>query len=92
MLQMLVLAIALAGSQLIAQNSPEERVAWNRPIKPFRIVGNIYYVGVSSSSLRTDGSSAAMRSERRWKAAAAFADSTELRKYVDQSEKEFIRS
>ena len=30
----------------IAQVDDAERRAWNRPVKPFRVVGNIYYVGV----------------------------------------------
>ncbi len=29
------------------QRTLEERAAWNQPVKPFRIVGNVYYVGVS---------------------------------------------
>ncbi len=29
-----------------AQVDDAERRAWNRPVKPFRVVGNIYYVGV----------------------------------------------
>jgi len=35
---------------LPAQSSPEERAAWNQPFKPFRIVGNVYYVGVQGVS------------------------------------------
>lgn len=31
----------------IAQQDDAERRAWNRPVKPFRVVGNIYYVGVA---------------------------------------------
>lgn len=31
---------------LLAQSNPEWR-SWNRPVEPFRIVGNIYYVGAS---------------------------------------------
>jgi metallo-beta-lactamase class B len=38
------------GSQIFAQNSSEERAAWNKPVKPFRIIGNIYYVGVQGAS------------------------------------------
>ena len=29
----------------IGQVDDSERQAWNRPVKPFRVVGNIYYVG-----------------------------------------------
>ena len=32
---------------LLAQRDSGERAAWNEPVKPFRIVGNVYYVGVS---------------------------------------------
>src|ERR1700689_2897939 len=39
-----------------AQNSAEQRAQWNQPVRPFRIIGNIYYVGaanVSSFYIRT---------------------------------------
>lgn len=39
-----------------AQSNGDQRAAWNQPIKPFRIIGNIYYVGaanVSSFYIRT---------------------------------------
>jgi metallo-beta-lactamase class B len=32
---------------VFSQRTIEERVAWNQPVNPFRIVGNVYYVGVS---------------------------------------------
>ena len=35
------------GVTLLAQRNASERAAWNAPVEPFRIVGNIYYVGVS---------------------------------------------
>jgi metallo-beta-lactamase class B len=35
---------------LLAQNTADERAAWNRPVKPFRIIGNIYYVGAANVS------------------------------------------
>jgi metallo-beta-lactamase class B len=44
------LALLAIGPQLVAQQTPEERVSWNRPFKPFNIVGNIYYVGVQGVS------------------------------------------
>jgi metallo-beta-lactamase class B len=37
----------LFGLALLAQRDSNERAAWNQPVKPFRIIGNIYYVGVS---------------------------------------------
>ena len=39
-----------------AQSNAAQRAAWNKPVKPFRIIGNIYYVGaanVSSFFIRT---------------------------------------
>ncbi|MFL6275500.1 MAG: subclass B3 metallo-beta-lactamase [Blastocatellia bacterium] len=39
----LLLVFALSGS-LAAQRDETSR-SWNRPVKPFRIIGNIYYVG-----------------------------------------------
>jgi len=37
----------LAGVALMAQRDSGERAAWNEPVKPFRIIDNVYYVGVS---------------------------------------------
>ncbi len=34
---------------VLAQDAAE-RIAWNRPLKPFRIAGNIYYVGATNVS------------------------------------------
>jgi metallo-beta-lactamase class B len=39
-----------------AQSNAAQRAAWNQPVKPFRIIGDIYYVGaanVSSFFIRT---------------------------------------
>ena len=33
-----------------AQNTAEQRAAWNHPVKPFRVIGNIYYVGAANVS------------------------------------------
>jgi metallo-beta-lactamase class B len=44
---LLFLAFCSLGS---AQSSPEQRAAWNQPVKPFRIIGNIYYVGAANVS------------------------------------------
>jgi metallo-beta-lactamase class B len=43
-------AFILAATSLIAQRSQSQRAAWNKPFPPFRIVGNIYYVGASGVS------------------------------------------
>lgn len=37
----------MVGVALLAQRNSGERAAWNEPVKPFRIIGNVYYVGVS---------------------------------------------
>jgi len=43
----LLFVVALLASSLsFAQADPEAR-SWNQPVEPFRIVGNIYYVGAS---------------------------------------------
>ena len=39
--------LTVVGVALLAQRDSGERAAWNEPVKPFRIIGNIYYVGVS---------------------------------------------
>ena len=35
------------GVALLAQRDSGERAAWNEPVKPFRIIANIYYVGAA---------------------------------------------
>lgn len=40
----LVLALLVAALPVFAQNNDRDR-AWNQPVEPFRIVGNVYYVG-----------------------------------------------
>jgi len=42
----LALLTLLVGA-LCAQRNGTERAAWNKPVQPFRIIGNIYYVGLS---------------------------------------------
>ena len=40
----------------VAQSDPQSR-AWNQPVEPFRIMGNVYYVGaanVSSFAIKTE--------------------------------------
>lgn len=39
--------ILLSGYSAVAQKNDDERRAWNQPVKPFRVAGNIYYVGVT---------------------------------------------
>jgi len=34
----------------VAQSNSAARMAWNKPVKPFRIAGNIYYVGMAGVS------------------------------------------
>src|SRR5687767_7049911 len=41
-----VLLSAVAVLSVLAQTTEEDRNA-NRPVKPFRIIGNVYYVGAS---------------------------------------------
>ncbi|HLH04211.1 MAG TPA: subclass B3 metallo-beta-lactamase [Bryobacteraceae bacterium] len=42
--------LALLGVMAAGQSSVSSRVAWNRPFPPFRIIGNLYYVGASGVS------------------------------------------
>lgn len=49
LVQFRILLLALVSAVLYGQQS-NARSAWNRPFKPFRIIGNIYYVGVSGVS------------------------------------------
>lgn len=34
----------------LAQNGSDQRTAWNQPLKPFRVIGDIYYVGAANVS------------------------------------------
>ncbi len=42
--------LASAVLTLLAQNSNSQRASWNMPVAPFRIIGNIYYVGAAGVS------------------------------------------
>jgi metallo-beta-lactamase class B len=43
---LLATLLLLAASPLLAQHDPVSR-SWNQPVEPFRIAGNLYYVGAS---------------------------------------------
>lgn len=43
--------VLLAATTLVgARQTPDQRTAWNRPFEPFRVVGNINYVGAAGVS------------------------------------------
>ncbi len=46
----LPLVLAFAVSQIIAQASETDR-SWNQPVEPFKIAGNVYYVGANEITL-----------------------------------------
>jgi metallo-beta-lactamase class B len=46
----LLILFGMLSASLMAQQTPNERAAWNRPFQPFRLVGNIYYVGATGVS------------------------------------------
>jgi metallo-beta-lactamase class B len=43
-------ATLLLALSVFGQDSISSRVAWNRPFPPFRIIGNLYYVGATGIS------------------------------------------
>ena len=45
-----IFALLLFVSQVQAQINDEEGRKWNQPVKPFKIIGNIYYVGAHEVS------------------------------------------
>ena len=51
----ILLLIVASALGLFAQSTADRRAAWNQPVKPFRVIGNVYYVGahVSSFLIRT---------------------------------------
>jgi metallo-beta-lactamase class B len=46
----LVLLLGMSTILSMAQQASVERSAWNRPFEPFRLIGNIYYVGATGVS------------------------------------------
>jgi len=46
----LIVLFSVFTFMAFAQRYAQERVDWNRPMKPFRIAGNIYYVGAAGVS------------------------------------------
>ncbi|MGA8030734.1 MAG: subclass B3 metallo-beta-lactamase [Bryobacteraceae bacterium] len=42
-----VFLLSFLSAALLAQSGSGERAAWNQPVKPFRIIGNVYYAGAS---------------------------------------------
>ncbi|MFN7995530.1 MAG: subclass B3 metallo-beta-lactamase [Bryobacteraceae bacterium] len=46
----LLILLAALCSVVLAQVNPRDRADWNRPVQPFRIIGNLYYVGVAGVS------------------------------------------
>jgi len=44
-----ILLVFALGALGFAQ-SADQRAAWNQPVKPFKIIGNVYYVGAHVSS------------------------------------------
>src|SRR4028119_2051938 len=40
-------ALAVAFPAAVGAQDQEQRAAWNKPAEPFRIAGNVYYVGTS---------------------------------------------
>jgi metallo-beta-lactamase class B len=45
----LLASIFVVAASALAQSSPEWR-AWNEPVKPLRVIGNVYYVGAKEVS------------------------------------------
>ncbi len=41
-----LIVVCVLACVCVAQSTPEQR-SWNQPVEPFRIIGNIYYVGAS---------------------------------------------
>ena len=47
---MRIAALLLSASILLAQQNARERAEWNQPVAPFKIIGNVYYVGARGVS------------------------------------------
>ncbi len=44
------LLLGIAALTLFAQQNGSQRARWNQPAKPFRVIGNVYYVGAAGVS------------------------------------------
>ena len=42
-----LLAVIASNLQVRAQENATQRASWNEPVKPFRVAGNVYHVGVA---------------------------------------------
>lgn len=50
MVRMWTCTFLFAWSMLTPQQSSDQRREWNQPVEPFRVIGNIYYVGAAGVS------------------------------------------
>lgn len=50
MVRMWTCIFLFAWSMLTPQQSSDQRREWNQPVEPFRIIGNVYYVGAAGVS------------------------------------------
>ena len=46
----LLILIGVLTIAPMAQQTTDQRAAWNRPFQPFHLIGNIYYVGAAGVS------------------------------------------
>jgi metallo-beta-lactamase class B len=46
----LLIVVVTVASWPVAQKAADQRTLWNQPFEPFRIVGNVYFVGVADLS------------------------------------------
>ncbi len=49
-MRQLFFAMAVAFAVPAAAQNAEQRIAWNQPFAPFRVIGNVYYVGTKGLS------------------------------------------
>lgn len=47
---LIICVLLLCGTYAQAQINDEESRKWNEPVKPFKIIGNVYYVGAAEVS------------------------------------------
>jgi hypothetical protein len=84
----LLVAIAFADS-LPAQQSESDR-KWNQPLKPFRVVANIYYVGASEvTSYLIAGNAGHFLLDAGFVETAPQIDPEGYQRYLNESERAF---
>ncbi len=54
MKRLLFVLLLLAGSALVQPQADPTSRSWNQPVEPYKIIGNVYYVGAMAIRSRSE--------------------------------------